>query len=176
MADLWRRTHGSKKGNIQTSFEQETSVKKTTPENFGNLGKTKKKLLGFPETTVEKFEELFYISSELFSECVQFAKRNTSAPFPELEAEAIALVQKKHSVESSIDELFQEYMGKNFSGNPKGFILKRESKLIIERAQRSIETCRPLMHEVKRMRSHFRDESNTTRVDEIDLGDDLYSF
>ncbi|MBF0277934.1 MAG: hypothetical protein HQM13_09095 [SAR324 cluster bacterium] len=168
MAELWRRTSETKKSTLQT-------VGKETPKKFGDLEKSKKKLDGIPEGVLEKFDELFQTSSELFFECSKFSKKDMSESFKALESHAVSLVRKKKVVTDSIDALFHIYMEQKYPKHyPRAIALKKESRLIIERVQRSIETCRPLMEEVRKKQNDSGEE-NSANLNDTDFGDDFDS-
>jgi len=138
-----------------------------------NLKKSIKKLDGFPELLIEKFEDLFNRSSELSADCSKFSKKNISVPFLEIEIEAIELAKKKNIVSSSIETLFQEYLKQNLARqNPRALLLKSESKIIIEKSQKSINECRLLMDEVRQKRKTFHSQ-NQKDPEKNDLGEDF---
>ena len=165
MADLWRRTAGSKKGTVQVTQRE-------VAPNFGDLQKSKKKLDGVPEGILEKFDELFKKSSDLFFACSQYSKKDDSSPFTELKSGAHKLVKSKNGVEASINALFEEYKKQEFvRHDPKAVLIKKESRRIIEKTQRSIETCRPLVDEVRQKKTAT--EANGVDIESADLGSKL---
>ena len=165
MAERWRGVP-AKKGGIET-------VGKTPVKRFGDLGKSKKKLNGLPDSLLDRYGDLFHTCSDLFFGCSQFSKRDISEPFKDLETEAFSLVKRKNVVSDSIDALFQVYIKQEYPRqDSRAIALKRESRLIIERVQRSIENCRPLMDEVRQKRKPAGPEAPVD-LDEVGFGDDL---
>ncbi|MBF0277315.1 MAG: hypothetical protein HQM13_05985 [SAR324 cluster bacterium] len=163
MADLFEQKSipASRKGEISTI-------------KFGNLDKIEKKLIGSSEAVIEKFEELFRQCSELYNKCAQYSAKEMSDSFEELQSEALELTRRKDELESAIHELFEKYKDQNLPKlDPKAVLLKRESKLIIERVQRAIDKCRPIVEQVREKRKKNSSKKSNGPGQIVDFGEEI---